>query len=188
MKTFRGQLRAKWQLTPLTITPVTKSRVCLRSLLPRPSLPPVPSVLTPTPPHPPRRDSLGRGREGKKKTLLSILDGGDFFVGVRVEPFQPLHKNEPRSASPSAVSIPSPFPLFLPPNGDCPRRRPFGTGEGGGQRHRQRRPLAHCATDKCILGLRGSEKIEGFIRYLYSRPHSRMQQVKCRRIRFIRCR
>ena len=161
MKTFGGQIRAKWQLTPLTITPVTKSRVCLRSLLPVPSHP------FSLPPHPPRRDSLVRGREGKKKTLLSTLDGGDFFVGVRARrafSTTAQERTEIRlavcrfhSVSVSTVS---------PPNGDCPRRRPFGTGEGGGQRHRQRRPLAHCATDKCILGLRGSEKIEGSIRYL----------------------
>ena len=39
-------------------------------------------------------------------------------------------------------------------------------GREGGQRHRQRRPLAHFATDKCILGLRRNDIIDGFCRYL----------------------
>ena len=182
-----------WRPNPcqVAIDPVnnyTRHQIaCLSAFSSAPSIPPsrpIRSHSHPTPHGGTRSFEGGRGRRRR-----STLDGGDFFVGVRARrafSTTAQERTEIRlavcrfhSVSVSTVS---------PPNGDCPRRRPFGTGEGGGQRHRQRRPLAHCATDKCILGLRGSEKIEGFIRYLYSRPHSRMQQVKCRRIRFIRCR
>ena len=115
---------------------------------------PVPSVLTPTPLHPPRRDSLVRGREGKKKTLLSSLDGGFFFVGVRVEPFQPLHKNEPRSASPSAVSIPSPFPLFLPPTAiaHAADRSELGREGGNGTDSAARLPIVPLTNVYSVFG------------------------------------